>query len=185
MYFRVYLFINSRTYLQIIHPSSQDAGGSNCKMANRALKTSKPLRRKALRLHLFCQHTPKKKDTQSRVFLFCIRRKLLTLSFRVIMSFKEAIFMSLLHFSDLLRKAGLDPAKVKLIRHSRSDADFNSCYQKGPEMIQEYTRVQKPDFSKGYDYWCVFISESSTTARFFACYRVNGSVPDAPALKPS
>lgn len=93
--------------------------------------------------------------------------------------------MSLLYFSDILRKAGLDPAKVKLIRHSRSDADFNSCYQKGPEMIQEYTRVQKPDFSKGYDYWCVFISESSTTARFFACYRVNGSVPDAPALKPS
>lgn len=26
--------------------------------------------------------------------------------------------MSLLHFSDILEKAGLDPAKVKLIRHS-------------------------------------------------------------------
>lgn len=93
--------------------------------------------------------------------------------------------MSLLYFSDILRKAGLDPAKVKLIRHSRQDPDFSSCYHKGPQMIQEYTKVQKPNFSKGYDFWCVFISESSTTARFFACYRVNGSVPDTPELKPS
>ena len=93
--------------------------------------------------------------------------------------------MPLLYFSDILRKAGLDPAKVKLIRHSRADPDFSSRYQKGAQMILEYTKVQKTDFSKGYDYWCVFISESSSTARFFACYRVNGSVPDIPALKPS
>ncbi len=92
--------------------------------------------------------------------------------------------MSILYFSDILKKAGLDPAKVKLIRHSLSDDGFQRCYHAEPQMVWEYTRVQKPDFSKGYTYWCVFISGESTTARFFACYRVNGWVPDAPELKP-
>ena len=36
--------------------------------------------------------------------------------------------MSILHFSDILEKAGLDPAKVKLIRHSLGDKDFSKCY---------------------------------------------------------
>ena len=40
----------------MIHPSSQDAGGSNCKTENRASKARKPLRHKTLLLHLFCQH---------------------------------------------------------------------------------------------------------------------------------
>ena len=93
--------------------------------------------------------------------------------------------MSILYFSDILKKVGLDPAKVKLIRHSLSDDGFKRCYRAEPQMVWEYTRVQKPDFSKGYTYWCVFISGESTTARFFACYRVNGWVPDAPELKPA
>ena len=49
---------HSRTHLQIIHLSSQNAGGSNCKTVNRASKARKPLRRKALLLHLFRQHAP-------------------------------------------------------------------------------------------------------------------------------
>ena len=73
--------------------------------------------------------------------------------------------MSLLHFSDILEKAGLDPAKVKLIRHSLSDKDFHDCYYAEPQMVWEYTRIQKPGFSKGYDYWCVFVSGEGTTAR--------------------
>ena len=92
--------------------------------------------------------------------------------------------MPILYFSDILKKAGLDPAKVKLIRHSLSDDGFQRCYHAEPQMVWEYTRVQKPDFSKGYTYWCVFISGKSTTARFFACYRVSGWVPDAPELRP-
>lgn len=88
--------------------------------------------------------------------------------------------MSLLHFTDILKKAGLDPARVKLIRHSLSDKDFAKCYYAGPQMVWEYTRIQKPNFSKDYDYWCVFISGKSTTARLFACYKVNGSVPATP-----
>lgn len=91
--------------------------------------------------------------------------------------------MPLLCFADLLYKAGIDPSRVKLIRHSLSDKEFKRCYD--AKKVWEYTRVQKPDFSKGYDYWCIFISGKSTTARLFACYRVNGSVPDAPEVRPA
>lgn len=90
--------------------------------------------------------------------------------------------MCTLCFSDILKKAGIDPEKVKLIRHSLSDDDFRNCYDKN--MIQAYTSVQKPGFSKEYEYWCVFIGDERTTARFYACYRVLGSVPDTPELKP-
>ena len=93
--------------------------------------------------------------------------------------------MPLLYFSDILKKAGLDPAKVKLIRHSLSDKNFAKCYYAEPRMVWEYTRLQKQGFSKGYDYWCIFISGKGTTARLFACYKVNGSVPDTPELKPA
>ena len=58
--------------------------------------------------------------------------------------------MALLHFSDILIKAGLDPAKVQLIRHAMSDKDFRACYEKN--MVKEYTGEQKKDFNKGYDY---------------------------------
>ena len=92
--------------------------------------------------------------------------------------------MSLLHFSDILEKAGLDPAKVKLIRHSLGDKDFSKCYYSEPQMVWEYTRIQKPGFSKGYDYWCVFVSGEGTTARLFACYKVNGAVSATPDLEP-
>ena len=92
--------------------------------------------------------------------------------------------MSILHFSDILEKAGLDPAKVKLIRHSLSDKDFHDCYYAEPQMVWEYTRIQKPGFSKGYDYWCVFVSGEGTTARLFACYKVNGAVSATPDLEP-
>lgn len=92
--------------------------------------------------------------------------------------------MSLLHFTDILKKAGLDPARVKLIRHSLSDKDFAKCYYASPQMVWEYTRIQKPGFSKGYDYWCVFVSGEGTTARLFACYKVNGAVSATPDLEP-
>ena len=60
-----YRITDSRAHLQIIHPSSQDAGGSNCKTEKRASKASKPLRHKASHPHLFCQHAPKRNTTHS------------------------------------------------------------------------------------------------------------------------
>lgn len=90
--------------------------------------------------------------------------------------------MAILYFSDVLRKVGLEPAKVKLIRHALTDKGFKSCYDKN--MVLEYTRQQKSGFSKNYDYWCVFISGKGTLAKLFACYRVGNSVPDTPDVMP-
>ena len=90
--------------------------------------------------------------------------------------------MAILNFSDVLIKVGLDPKRVKLIRHSLADKEFRQCYEKG--LVTEYTCVQSDTFSNGYDYWCVFISDKSTTAKFFACYKVNGCVCDTQNVKP-
>ena len=84
--------------------------------------------------------------------------------------------MAILYFSDVLRKVGLDPARVKLIRHSLRDKGFKKCY--GENLVYEYTCHQKNNFSKGYDYWVVFVSDSSTFAKLHSIYRVCGSVPD-------
>lgn len=90
--------------------------------------------------------------------------------------------MALLSFSDILVKAGLDPKRVKLIRHALSDKDFKVSYDKN--MVLEYTRIQSLSFSQNYDYWCIFISDKSTHARFAGCYRVCGSVPNTPDVMP-
>ena len=90
--------------------------------------------------------------------------------------------MAILYFSDVLKKVGLEPAKVKLIRHALTDKGFKSCYDKN--MVLEYTRQQKSGFSKNYDYWCVFISGKGTLAKLFACYKVGNSVPDTPDAMP-
>lgn len=90
--------------------------------------------------------------------------------------------MAILNFSDVLKNVGFEPKRVKLIRHSMADKEFDKCYKEN--MVLEYTRVQDSKFSNGYDYWCVFISGKSTTARFFACYKVNGCVPDTQDVKP-
>lgn len=91
--------------------------------------------------------------------------------------------MAILNFSDVLMKVGLDPQKVKLIRHALSDERFRECYKAG--MAHEYTRHQKKEFSKGYDYWVTFISDGGTYARLHSCYCVNGSVPDTPDVCPA
>lgn len=91
--------------------------------------------------------------------------------------------MAILHFSDVLKNVGLDPKKVKLLRHALSYNKFYECYRVG--MTYEYTRRQEKGFSKGYDYWVTFISDSGTYARLDSCYRVNGSVPDTPDVCPA
>lgn len=81
--------------------------------------------------------------------------------------------MTVLSFTDLLKKAGLDPARVKLFRHSMTSEQFKACYEKN--MIMEYTATQNRGFGKGYDYWAIFISDRGTLAKFYALYRVKGS----------
>ena len=49
--------------------------------------------------------------------------------------------MAILNFSDVLKKVGLEPKEVKLIRHALSDERFRACYKAG--MAHEYTQHQK------------------------------------------
>ena len=90
--------------------------------------------------------------------------------------------MAVLYFSDILQKIGLEPKKVKLIRHSLSDEGFKTCFEHG--MVFEYTRIQKRTFEK-FDYWAVFIAVGSTNAKLFGLYKYCGSVPNTPDLMPA
>ena len=40
--------------------------------------------------------------------------------------------MAILNFSDVLKNVGLDPKRVKLIRHSLGDKAFKKCYGMAP-----------------------------------------------------
>ena len=48
--------------------------------------------------------------------------------------------MAILNFSDVLRKVGLDPSKVKLIRHALTDKGFKACYD--ADKVYEYTATK-------------------------------------------
>ena len=54
--------------------------------------------------------------------------------------------MAILNFSDVLKNVGLNPKRVKLIRHSLGDKAFKKCYDKN--MVEEYTRVQSETFGQ-------------------------------------
>ena len=91
--------------------------------------------------------------------------------------------MAILYFSDILVKAGIDPKKVKLIRHSLSDKNFKECYD--ADKVYEYTCHQKKDFSKGYEYWVTFISGSGTLAKLYSIYKVGAFIPDTEETIPA
>ena len=90
--------------------------------------------------------------------------------------------MTELLLTDIMKKAGIDPKRVKLIRHAQSDLTFKKCMDHN--MVREYTCVQKTDFSKEHDYWMVFISRESTTAILDSFYKVNGLEPNSPKYMP-
>ena len=90
--------------------------------------------------------------------------------------------MAIFYFSDVLRKVGLDPSKVKLIRHALIDRGFRECYK--ANVVYEYTCHQKSGFSKGYDYWVTFISDQGTLCKLDSCYKVGAAVPDTPDMIP-
>lgn len=80
--------------------------------------------------------------------------------------------MSSLYLSDIIARTGIDPKKIMLIRHSVNDKYFKRCMDMN--MVKEYTRHQRANFAKGAEYWMIFLSGKSTTAKFYACYKVNG-----------
>lgn len=78
--------------------------------------------------------------------------------------------MAILFFSDVLKKVGINPKDVNLIRHAYSDKGFKICADAGK--IYEYTCHQRKDFNKGYKYWAVFISGKGTLAKLYVLYEV-------------
>lgn len=97
--------------------------------------------------------------------------------------------MPLLCFSDVLRRAGIEPKKTMLIRHALSQAEFEQCYKLdqnngNKKLVFAYTCNQDVGFSDGMDYWAVFISDKGATCKFYGLYHVAGWVPDTPDLKP-
>jgi len=78
--------------------------------------------------------------------------------------------MSLLFLTDIIKRAGFDPSEIKLIRHALSDKTFKKYYEKN--MVKEYTQHQRKEFSKGYKFWMVFISDGGSLARFEGLYKV-------------
>ena len=81
---------------------------------------------------------------------------------------------------DIIKKAGINPSEVKLLRH-KSDIVYD-CKKK--DMIKDFTAVQRTGFSNNYKYWMVFISGNGTTAIFDSFYEVHGSQPVSPDLMP-
>lgn len=48
-----------------------------------------------------------------------------------------------LYFSDLLKCAGIDPKRVKLLRYAYSDKTFNACASKG--MVYNILAILRKD----------------------------------------
>lgn len=91
--------------------------------------------------------------------------------------------MSLVYLTDVLKNANIDENRVMLLRHSLSDKEFKTCYDKG--MVLEYTRCQAQNFSEDHDIWMVFISYKGTLAKLYGCFRKTGSVPRTRYVKPN
>ncbi len=86
--------------------------------------------------------------------------------------------MTSLYLSDIMRRVGLNPDEVMLIRHSLGHRRFKKCYladEVNKGIVQEYTRQQAGKFAIGAKSWLVFISGNGTTARFYGCYKVTGA----------
>ena len=89
---------------------------------------------------------------------------------------------SSLYLSDIINRTGLNLNRIKLIRHSLNQDLFRCCYEKG--FLKEYTQIQSENFSRGYDYWLVFIGGQGTSAKLIAFYKVVTSEPISPEMMP-
>ena len=95
---------------------------------------------------------------------------------------KKGVAMSSLYLTDIIKRVGLDPSRVKLIRHSFNEKAFRDS--EANHMVRKYTSLQKENFSKDADYWMIFLADQSTLARFLCCYKVNGCVKADPSMCP-
>ena len=79
-----------------------------------------------------------------------------------------------MHLTTILREYGLNPEKVKMIRHPLSRKDVSTIYQEG--FIEAYQAQQGSRVFDHADYVVSFIGETGTTGRFLGVYQVKGRV---------
>ena len=89
--------------------------------------------------------------------------------------------MASVNLKSILVCNGLNPERVKLIRHSLNDEEFLRCYTDG--FFDEYQRIQKIGFFDNCDYILSFISAPGTSAKFVGCYKTGPGVACSPSLK--
>lgn len=88
-----------------------------------------------------------------------------------------------LELSDIIKKAGLHPSEVMLIRHPLSNKRFATCYEK--DFFYEYTCHQDIGFSDKFKYWLVFIGDKvGTMGLLKGAYEVVGALPSEQAIMP-
>lgn len=88
--------------------------------------------------------------------------------------------MASLYLKDILNRNGLNPKRVKLVRHSLKHDRFNICNKAG--FFDEYQKIQKVGFFNNCDYILSFISAPGTSAKFVGCYEVGAGVVCSPEL---
>jgi len=90
--------------------------------------------------------------------------------------------MGSLYLSDILRRNNLEPAKIKLLRHSKNHSRFKKCYDAG--CMDIYQRIQNKGFFDKFDYVLSFVSEPGTSAKFVGCYSIGLGEPINNSMMP-
>ncbi len=79
-----------------------------------------------------------------------------------------------MRLTTILREYGLNPEKVKVIRHPLSREDVSTIYREG--YLETYQAQQGNRVFDHTDYVVSFIGETGTTGRLFGVYQVKGRV---------
>lgn len=83
-------------------------------------------------------------------------------------------------FNDVLREGGVDPAKVKLLRHTVRGKQIHEIWRSDRGLVEAYQSRQKSMFFDGVDHAACFVVSRGGTTVFGGLYRVEGSTPALP-----
>ena len=89
-----------------------------------------------------------------------------------------------LTFHDLLKTFGIDPGKIRLVRHGNKELkNVLETFQNDKEKFLEYTAWQSPRKFRGAEFLAIFSPARGTTSLFLGIWKVNG-VTETSDLKP-
>lgn len=82
----------------------------------------------------------------------------------------------ILTFHDLLKTYGIEPSKVRLIRHGNKEINVLEVFQHDKERFTEYTAWQKPGKFGAAEYLAIFSPARGSTSLFLGIWSVTGVV---------